>query len=130
MYLKSLFAVLAFVFVLALPKDSSAELLVTYIFSPPPNSDFLVTGGVALPVFKGDRVSLGVGFNAGVIWDSVDPARKGRHAHFTWMPTIPVTVRVGESWGITGGYGWGFVKNAKPHLPNYKSWFLGLAFGI
>jgi hypothetical protein len=115
------------------PKPAVAQMLMpTFIFQPAPNSDFTLMGGVALPIIHVDRVSAGVGGHLGAVWDSSDPARFGEtHAHPTWMVSVPVIFRIGESWGVMGGYGWGFVpKSAKTHLNNYHTWLAGLAFGL
>jgi hypothetical protein len=118
--------------ILAMPRMSSAQVMITYVFSPPYNANALIMGGVAVPLVKVQRVSVGVGIDIGVIVDKNDPYRWGqRHVHFTWMPMVPVTLRVGESWGLVGGWGYGFVKeSAKTHLTNYPTFFAGLAFGL
>ncbi|MBX4187428.1 MAG: hypothetical protein KW802_04245 [Candidatus Doudnabacteria bacterium] len=127
---KVLLGAMALLFLLASPGRAQAQITISWIFSPPPNADFLVMGGVAIPVVKVDRLRAGVGLNVGGIWDNADPGRN-RHSHLTWMPTIPVTFRIGRSWGLVAGYGWGFVKkDAKPHLSNYQTLFAGVAFGL
>jgi hypothetical protein len=120
------------VFGLGFSKEASAQFLqLSYVFSPPPRADVLATVGVHAPLLKYKRVSAGPGIMAGAIFDNSKPFDSGTHAHFTWIVTATATLRVGQSWGVHGGYGWGFVpKSAKTHLDNYNTWLAGLSFGF
>lgn len=118
-------------FILASSKESSAQFIAAWPFTPPVNTEILVLPGAAFTPIKVGRVAAGVGFHAGGLWDSADRHRIGRHVHLVWMPTIPVTYRIGKSWGVAGGFGRIFVrKSAQPHLQNRNTFFAGLALGL